>query len=227
MVRINLSTRPFYNERLVTFVIAVLGLAALGVAAFSVQQIVSLSSKRTALRSQIAQGEAATNRANIETEAIQKSINARALKGLALNANQANQLIDERTFSWTVFFSLIGKTLPDGQRHATTGFAASEVDGRIALVRDAAGDRFPGVELNALIQAVVPSEDALTAAEGLAKNLPGLSPEQILETPFVLIGSADRMAEALLERRERWGISYYSMFGPAMDALAPVIARLN
>lgn len=116
MVRINLSTRPFYNERLVTFLIAIGAAIALGVAAFSVQQILSLSSKRTALRAQIAQGEAATNRDNIETEAIQKSINARALKGLALNANQANRLIDERTFSWTVFFGLIGKTLPDDVR---------------------------------------------------------------------------------------------------------------
>ena len=116
MVRINLSTRPFYNERLVTFLIAVAGVIAIGVAAFSVQQIVSLSSKRTALRAQIAQGNAAANRANVETESIQKSINARALKGLALNANQANKLIDERTFSWTVFFSLIGKTLPDDVR---------------------------------------------------------------------------------------------------------------
>jgi hypothetical protein len=116
MVRINLSTRPFYNERLVTFVIAVVGVIALGVAAFSVQQIVSLSSKRAALRASIARDEAATNRANVETAAIQKSINQRALKGLALNAGLANKLIDERTFSWTVFFGLIGKTLPEDVR---------------------------------------------------------------------------------------------------------------
>ena len=116
MVRINLSTRPFYNERLVTVIIAVVGVIALGVAAFSVQQILSLSSKRTALRARIAQDEAATNRADVETTTIQKSINARTLKGLAVNANQANRLIDERTFSWTVFFSLIGKTLPDDAR---------------------------------------------------------------------------------------------------------------
>lgn len=113
---INLSTRPFYNERLVTFVIAVVGVIALGVAAFSVQQILSLSSKRTELRGRIAQDEAATNRANTETATLQKSINAKALKGLAFNATQANRLIDERTFSWTVFFSLIGKTLPDDAR---------------------------------------------------------------------------------------------------------------
>jgi len=116
VVRINVSTRPFYNERLVTFIIAIVGAIAIGVAAFSVQQIVSLSSKRTTLRAQVAQGAAAANRANRETESIQKSINARALKGLALSATQANRLIDERTFSWSVFFALIGKTLPDDVR---------------------------------------------------------------------------------------------------------------
>ncbi len=113
---INLSTRPFYNERLVTVVIAVAGAIAIGVLVFSVQQIVSLSSQRTELRGRIAQDQAATNRANVEAAAIRKSINEKTLKGLAFNTTQANRLIDERTFSWTVFFSLIGKTLPDDVR---------------------------------------------------------------------------------------------------------------
>jgi hypothetical protein len=116
MTRINLSTRPFYNERLVTFLIAVTAVIAVGVLALSVQQIVSLSSQRTELRGRIAQDEAATNRANVEAAAINKSINQKALKGLAVNTTQANRLIDERTFSWTIFFGLIGKTLPDDVR---------------------------------------------------------------------------------------------------------------
>lgn len=116
MRRINLSTRPFYNERLATFLIAVAGVVAIGVAAFSVQQILSLSARRTELRSRIAQDEAATNRANVEAAAIRKTINDRALKGLAVSTTQANRLIDERTFSWTVFFDIIGKTLPDNVR---------------------------------------------------------------------------------------------------------------
>ena len=116
MVRINLSTRPFYNERLVTFLIALAGVIAIGVAAFSVQQILSLSAKRTELRGRIAQAEAATNRANVEAATIRKTINDRALRSLALSTTQANRLIDERTFSWTVFFDIIGKTLPDDVR---------------------------------------------------------------------------------------------------------------
>jgi hypothetical protein len=116
MIRVNLSTRPFYNERLVTFAMTLVGVIAIGALAFSVQQIVSLSSKRTELRGRVAQDEAATGRANAEAAALDKSINQKALKGLALSATQANRLIDERTFSWTVFFGLIGKTLPDDVR---------------------------------------------------------------------------------------------------------------
>lgn len=116
MLRINLSTRPFYNERLVSFLIVAAGLVAVGVMAFSVQQIVSLSSERTALRAQMAQDAATTQRANEETTALNHAIDPRGLKGLAINATQANRLIDERTFSWTIFFSLIGKTLPNDVR---------------------------------------------------------------------------------------------------------------
>jgi hypothetical protein len=49
---------------------------------------------------------------------------------------------------------------------------------------------------------------------------------EILESPYVLIGTADRLAEDLHARRERWGISYYVTFEADMDAFAPVVARL-
>lgn len=134
MVRVNLATRPFYNERLVSFIIAVVGVIAVGVLAFSVQQIVSLSSKRTELRGRIAQADAATNRANVEAAEVRKSIDTRKLKGLAFNAAVANRLIDERTFSWTVFFSLIGKTLPDDVRIDSVAPSIDERDGVIVLM---------------------------------------------------------------------------------------------
>ena len=134
MVRVNLATRPFYNERLVTFIIAIVGVIALGVAAFSVQQIVSLSSKRTELRGRIEQANAATNRANVQAAEIRKSIDQRKLKGLAVNAALANRLIDERTFSWTVFFGLIGKTLPDDVRIDSVAPSIDERDGVIVLM---------------------------------------------------------------------------------------------
>jgi hypothetical protein len=42
----------------------------------------------------------------------------------------------------------------------------------------------------------------------------------------VLVGTVDQIAEDLQARRTRWGISYYVIFEPYMDAFAPVVARL-
>ena len=50
--------------------------------------------------------------------------------------------------------------------------------------------------------------------------------EDILQTPYLLFGTVEQMVDALRARRERWGISYYVVFEPAVDTLAPVVARL-
>jgi len=47
-----------------------------------------------------------------------------------------------------------------------------------------------------------------------------------LQAPYLLIGSIDQICDDLLARRERYGISYISVFENSLEALAPVIARL-
>jgi len=42
----------------------------------------------------------------------------------------------------------------------------------------------------------------------------------------VLIGTIEQIIEDLRERRGRWGISYYVIFEPYIDACAPVVAHL-
>ena len=42
----------------------------------------------------------------------------------------------------------------------------------------------------------------------------------------MLIGTVDKQIEDLRARRERWGISYYVIFEPYVDAFAPVVAHL-
>ena len=54
-----------------------------------------------------------------------------------------------------------------------------------------------------------------------------LTPDEILDSPFLLIGTHDEMADTLVSRRERYGISYWVVFEPAMEALAPVVQRLR
>ncbi|OLD99780.1 MAG: hypothetical protein AUG80_04215 [Candidatus Rokubacteria bacterium 13_1_20CM_4_68_9] len=103
---------------------------------------------------------------------------------------------------------------------------AAVVDERVRLVREVAGDRFDCIELNALVQRVVVTDDRRKAAEELARRWEPLNPAEILESPYVLIGTVEQVVEALRARRERWSISYYVIFEPYIDAFAPVVARL-
>src|SRR5690349_3162771 len=116
--------------------------------------------------------------------------------------------------------------LEGGAAVDTAGFVPAAVDERIQLVRAAAGERFADLELNVLLQRVVQTDDPGQEAEALHARRPEVSAADAAQTPFFLFGTTDRMVEALLERRERWGFSYFVTFEPSMDALAPVVARL-
>ena len=45
-------------------------------------------------------------------------------------------------------------------------------------------------------------------------------------SPHVLVGTVEQIAEELQMRRERYGISYISIWGEYADAFSPVVARL-
>ncbi len=126
-----------------------------------------------------------------------------------------------------VGFTGLGQTLSDGQRHAASGFAASEVDGRVALVREAAGDRFARLELNVLVQVVRITPDRESAAAEVATRIPGLTPAEILDSPFILLGTAAEIAAQVRQNRERWGFSYLSTFWQNVPAMAEVIPLLR
>lgn len=107
-----------------------------------------------------------------------------------------------------------------------SGFRAAAVDERLAWLRAAAGDRFGQLELSALVQRVGVVEDRRRAAEAFAAEVAGLDPEDALHSPYLLFGTVDQLVEQLQQQRERWGISSYTVFEPAVDAFAPVVARL-
>jgi probable F420-dependent oxidoreductase len=120
-----------------------------------------------------------------------------------------------------------GLGFPKGAREVdVSGFKAERVDERFAWVRSEAGERFGQLELNVLVQRVVVTDDRRGVAAEIAAQWPALTVEDVLQTPYALIGTVEQMAEALVERRERWGISYIATHEPFLDAIAPVVARL-
>ncbi|KMO79290.1 LLM class F420-dependent oxidoreductase [Mycolicibacterium chubuense] len=113
-----------------------------------------------------------------------------------------------------------------------THFGGEGLADRIAVVRDAAGERFDRIELNALVQAVVVTDDRRRAATELAGQF-GVPPETLLNSPFVLIGTHEQMAEQLLGRRRAFGVSYWTVFDEwagrpsALSDIAEVITLLR
>ena len=96
---------------------------------------------------------------------------------------------------------------------------------KLGWIRDAAGPRLESLELHVRVHLTVVTDDR----EGMAATLGpafGMSPEQALRSPHALAGSVEQIVDDLVERRERWGISYIGIGLDAMQALAPVVARM-
>ncbi len=114
MFRTNLATRPFYNERAAHVVIGIAGALVLAITALNVVRIVSLSRHNTELSARVNADRAEAARLTAEAAGIRKTINKDELSAVVGAAQEANALIDQRTFSWTEFFNQIEATLPPG-----------------------------------------------------------------------------------------------------------------
>jgi probable F420-dependent oxidoreductase len=115
----------------------------------------------------------------------------------------------------------------DGTAPDISAWKASEISERLQLVREVSGDRYARLQLNVLVQRVVVTDDRREAAEELASHWTQLTPDEILQSPYVLIGSVNQIIEDLQSRRERWSISYFTVFETYADAFAPVVAQLG
>ncbi len=108
-----------------------------------------------------------------------------------------------------------------------SAFTAQGLGPKLALVRECAGKRFADLELSALVQRVVVTSDRRAAAHKEAEEAGGaLTTDEALQSPFLLFGTEEEIAQDLLDRRERFGISYFTVFESAMEPLAPVIRKL-
>jgi probable F420-dependent oxidoreductase len=105
---------------------------------------------------------------------------------------------------------------------------AAEADERVQFARQRAGARADRIEWHVLIQMVVPTADRRAAAADLVARFgTALTVEEMLDTPFLLIGTADEMAEQVVRNRDRYGFTYLTVHDPYLEAFAPVIDRLR
>ncbi|MFG3116634.1 LLM class F420-dependent oxidoreductase [Streptomyces sp. NPDC048197] len=103
---------------------------------------------------------------------------------------------------------------------------AAQTEERVAYVRGLLGDRADAVELNLLVQQVIPPADRSTMPDRFEPLPPDAehSPEEL---PSVLTGTPTEMAQQIKERRERYGFTYFTVMEYNMENFAPVIAALR
>lgn len=117
----------------------------------------------------------------------------------------------------------------DGSGLDTADASAEAMGRKLGWLREGAADRFDALTINILLQHLTVTDGAAATAEALETLSVDweLPPATLAESPLILVGTEDEIVETLLARRDRWGISYISVFGPSMDAFAPIAARLR
>lgn len=116
-----------------------------------------------------------------------------------------------------VGLSGLGRTLEDGHRHEAR-WRTDQVDHQVEQVVAGAAGRARPPALEALVQIVAVSDDAEATAAPHAERL-GMRAADLLEAPFVLIGTGDEIRAAMRRNEKRWGITRYAVRADAVDAI--------
>ena len=148
MLRTNLATRPFYNERVVHLVLSAAGAAAVVVLVAGISRTVDVARSHAALSAAAEAAERDTAQLAGRASSVRQAIEAGEVESIADAVAEANRLVDQRTFSWTAFFNVIDRTLPSGvmltairPEHAEDGVsvAVSVIGRRVADIDEFIG----------------------------------------------------------------------------------------
>jgi len=135
VIRANLATRPFYNERAVQLWLFVLALVVAAATVFNVARVIRYSRTDTELATQASRDE--TRAADLRAEAarLRGSVDLKEIELASNEARQANALIDRRTFSWTDLLNQFETTFPDNVRITSIQPAVDEKGGLVLSIR--------------------------------------------------------------------------------------------
>jgi Tfp pilus assembly protein PilN len=112
VIRTNLATRPFYNDRTVQLWLLVAAVVAVAATLFNGWRILHYSGSNTELAAQAARDETRAAQLRNDASRLRATVDPRQIATVSADARQANDLIDRRTFSWTELFNRLETTLP-------------------------------------------------------------------------------------------------------------------
>ncbi len=100
-------------------------------------------------------------------------------------------------------------------------------DAKLAVVREAAGDRFGDLEISAFGSFVVTGKRRADTEDLIARRgWTGVDVEAVWQMPTMFIGSLDQIRADLRARRERFGLSYLVVGEDGLPTLAEIISGL-
>lgn len=112
MLHTNLSTRPFYNTRVVRAGLIGVAVIAAGLTVFNAVELWRLQRANRELGQTVSQNETAARDLRQKARTVQQSIDKSQLSLVDAAAREANELIDRRAFSWTELLNQFQATLP-------------------------------------------------------------------------------------------------------------------
>ncbi len=118
----------------------------------------------------------------------------------------------------------LGRTREDGHSHEVK-WSTQRLDEQIEQVRVGAGVRFDDIEFNAMVQVVQITDDRDTTLAKVVDRVDGLTMEDALATPYLLVGTVDEIVLHMMTCNERWGISYFAV--RELDDFEPVLRALR
>ncbi len=96
---------------------------------------------------------------------------------------------------------------------------------KVRLVREAAGSRYDALELNVIVFDAAITDEPSSALDAVAGRMKA-AVTTLVESPYFLFGSLATLRRQLLERRERFGITYYAIPEKVMEPFAPLAREL-
>ncbi len=133
MLRSNLATRPFYNDKAVRVALGVGVALVAALTLFNMARIVTLNGRNAELAARAEASEARANALRERARKTRETLDSSDAALIQASAREANLLIERRAFSWTELFNRLEETLPADVR---VGAVQPQVDneGRMLIV---------------------------------------------------------------------------------------------
>ena len=93
-------------------------------------------------------------------------------------------------------------------------------------VRDASGDRLGGIEINLRVLGACIGPSVEEGAATVAQEL-GVEAAVLRDSPFVFVGPVEAVHEQMLQNREEFGVTYYTVSQRHAEHLAPLLPHVR